>query len=172
MSFQQNPIDWQPPDGLGYSSLRPVRLTGSGIAFAAVGVMFLIGGPVLCLFMSTVSRKQEERQTLLREQGVDATAVITRVWRDGGKDDRHMVAYRFPVADGELESRASAPRRIWTGLHTGAPLAIRYLPGQPDVNHPAEWESSRMPGWLPWFIGPMLMWPGVLFWYLIRCESR
>src|SRR5437868_4613579 len=160
MSFQQNPIDWQPPAGLGYSSLRPVRLTGSGIAMAVLGVVFMIGAPVLGLFMANVSKGQAQRQILLREQGVNTTAIVTRVWREAGKDDRHMVGYRFTAGDSELESRASAPRRIWTGLHSGDPLAVRYMPGRPEINHPAEWEEQRMPGWLPWFIAPMLMWPG------------
>src|SRR5215831_7228802 len=115
MTPQSNATNWQPQDGLGYSSLRPVRLTTQGIAMAVAGVIFLLGGPVLSYVIANQVKRDQRRDDLLTRQGVETTAVITRVWRTGGKDDRHMVSYRFTAEDREWPGQVSAPRRIWTG---------------------------------------------------------
>src|SRR5258707_5033567 len=168
MSFQENAKSCEPPDGLGYSSLRPVRLTGQGIALTVLAIVFLIGAPVLSVVIATQSKKAEEQQRLLRDQGAAATAVITRVWRTDGKDSRHMVSYRFDRGDGKV----SAPKRIWEGLAAGAPLAIRYVPARPEINHPSEWEASRPPFLLAYvIIVPMLI-PPVLLTIVIRKQIR
>src|SRR5437763_15071702 len=39
MSFQESAKSWEPPEGLGYSSLRPVRLTGQGIALTVLAIV-------------------------------------------------------------------------------------------------------------------------------------
>src|SRR6266536_2441971 len=131
MTFHGNANNWEPPDGLGYSSLRPVRLTGQGIALAVIGVLFLIGAPVLAWLVGRQTNERAEVRRLLSEQGAQATAIITRVWRTGGKDSRHMVSYRFAggAAD-EIEGRSSTPAAIWKGLAPGGSLPVRYVPGR------------------------------------------
>jgi len=172
MTTQSNPTNWQPPDGLGYSSLRPVRLTTRGIAMAVAGMIFLIGGPVLSYVIANQIQRDQQREDLLTQQGVGTSAVITRVWRNGGKDERHMVSYSFTAGDREWTGQASVPRRIWTGLRNGAPLPIRYVPSRPGVNHPAEWPPSHAPNWLPWLLLGSFSWPSFLFWGLIRRQKR
>jgi hypothetical protein len=168
MSFQETAKNWEPPDGLGYSSLRPVRLRAAGIALAVLGVIFLIAAPVLAMVIANQSNRAAQRQRLLNERGVDATAVITRVWRDGGEDDRHMVSYRFDAGDGKAE----APARIWKSLKAGGPLAIRYVPGRPQINHPAAWAVSRAPMLLAYLVGAILWMPAMVFVILIRKQMR
>ena len=172
MNPLSNPTNWQPPDGLGYSSLRPVCLTGAGIAMAVAGAFFLLGGPVLSYVIARQSQRDQRRDDLLIRQGVETTAVIARVWRTGDKDERHMVSYRFTAGDREWTGEVSAPRLIWTGLRSGDPLSIRYVPGQPRVNHPTRWPSSHTPNWLPWLMLGVFSWPVLLFWALIRRQER
>ena len=172
MTPQSNPTKWQPPDGLGYSSLRPVRLTTQGIAVTVAGMMFLLGGPVLSYVVASQIQREQRREDLLTRQGVETTAVITRVWRTGGEDDRHMVSYRFTADQREWTGEVSAPRRIWTGLHGGASLPILYVPGQPRVNHPAQWPSSHAPNWLPWLLLGIFSGPAFLIWGFIRRQER
>jgi hypothetical protein len=110
---------------------------------------------------------------LLRDEGAQTTAIITRVWRAGGKDSRHMVSYRFAAgAADEIDGRSSAPAAIWKGLVPGGSLPVRYVPGRPEINHPAEWESSGAPVWLAWVLFPILAGPAVAFFILIRRQSR
>jgi Protein of unknown function (DUF3592) len=171
MTFQPNQSPWQPPDGLGRSSQRPVRLAAGGIALAVLGILFAIGGPVLGAFLATKSRNEAARNASLHEEGVETSAVVTRVWRDGGKENRRMVAYRFSAGDRELIGHSSPPRDIWDTLHEGDPLPIRYVPGKPEINHPTGWETPPMPTWLPWLMAGMFIWPGIMFWSMIRRQS-
>lgn len=168
MTSQKNPANWAPPEGLGYSSLRPVCLSAQGKALGAVGALFLVAGPVLAVVIASQSSKRAERDALLDQQGVVTTAVVTRIWRNGGKDERHMVSYRFAAASREIDAEVSAPRRVWTGLHGGDSLAVRYVPSRPEINHPVAWKSSRAPGWLGWVIAPIIILPSLLLWSLIR----
>src|SRR4051795_9863572 len=75
---------WKPPDGLGYSSLRPVRLTGAGRALLIAAAAMLLGGMVAGFLIDRSSRRQNTEAQLLADQGVRTMAQITRVWRTGG----------------------------------------------------------------------------------------
>src|SRR5450432_1250835 len=55
---------WTPPDSLGYSSLRPVRLTGQGKALIGITAALVIGAIVLGVFLGGVARRQAEEQRL------------------------------------------------------------------------------------------------------------
>jgi hypothetical protein len=172
MTTQSDPTNWRPPDGLGYSTLRPVRLSTQGIAMAVIGAVFLIGGPLLSYVIANQIKRDERNGELLARQGIETTAAITRLWRTGGKDDRHMVAYLFTAEDREWTGQVSAPRHIWVGLRTGTDLPIRFVPGQPSVNHPTGWPLSHSPSWLPWILLVAISWPALLFWFLIRRQER
>jgi len=150
MTTQSNPTPWRPPAGPGRSGLHPVGFPNGDVAIAIVGVILLLGGPAGRLFATRNTDPQ--REALLRQRGVDAAAVITRVWQSSG-NDRHMVAYRFTAEHGEWSGEASVPLRIWTSLHRGAPLAIRYVRGWPDLNHPVEWAPPYSFGWMAWLKG-------------------
>jgi hypothetical protein len=168
MSFPLSTENWEPPDGLGYSSLRPVQLSAQGTAIAVLAALLVIAGPVMGVFIAKQSRSQLEKQRLLREQGVDATAVITRLWQTGGKDSKHMVSYRFDAGTG----KASAPSKIWRSFTVDAALPIRYVPSRPDVNHPAAWNASIPPAVLPYAIAAMMLLPGALLGVVMRKQMR
>jgi hypothetical protein len=172
MTFQSNTSSWQPPDGLGYSSARPVQLAAGGIVMAVVSVVFLIAGPTLAVVINRDIQRQNQRDRVLAEQGVETSATITRVWRESDKEGTHMVAYRF-VSDGREVTGSSKLYRIaWSGLHSGDPLPIRYLPSDPSVNHPAQRTPGPAPDWIPWMFAGIFIWPPFLFWAMIRRQAR
>src|SRR5438067_2494818 len=150
MSFQSDPVNWTPPDGLGYSSLRPVKLSGTGIGMIAMAVAIT----AICIGLNITivrgSRKKAETAALLGNQGVETTAMVTRKWRTGGKSDRRMIAYRFTAGGEEIRGSASAARNVWDGLEEGASLPVRYVPDRPEINHPAGWPSPLTPAFVPW----------------------
>ena len=61
---------WQAPDGLGYSSLRPVRLTGAGRALQVCALAMLLGGMAAGFFLNRESLRQNTEARLLADQGV------------------------------------------------------------------------------------------------------
>jgi hypothetical protein len=149
---------WTPPDGLGYSSLRPVRLTGGGIALVVVAVAMLLGAVAAGIGLGITVRRQAKEQLLLREQGVDTDAQVTRLWRSTSKEDRrYWVAYRFTVQERAYEARKKVSTRIWQTLTVGSSLPVRYLPSDPKVNHPTEWDDTPMPNWLPYLLSGALV---------------
>jgi hypothetical protein len=172
MAFHESPDNWQPPDGLGYSSLRPVCLTRQGYALAAVGVILGVGALTLSVFLINKSKAQAAARDQLRSQGTETVATVTRLWRTGDKEETRMVAYRFTAGGREIDGKSSAPSAIWRGLTTDAPLAVRFVPGRPEINHPAGWESSVLPIWLPFFAGGCLLFAPVTFAVMIRKQTR
>jgi len=51
---------WMPPDGLGYSSLRPVSLTSGGIALLVVAAMMLLGAVAAAIGLGTTGQTAGE----------------------------------------------------------------------------------------------------------------
>jgi hypothetical protein len=164
--------NWTPPDGLGYSSLRPVRLTGAGIALLVVAGAMLLGAVAAGIGLGTVFRRQVKDLRLLSEQGVNTDAQITRLWRSSGKDQQHLLSYRFTVEEREYVARKGVPPRIWQTLRAGSSLPVRYLPSNPKVNHPTGWDDTPMPNWVPYLVFGELAVIAVVLAMLLRRQMQ
>jgi hypothetical protein len=127
-------------------------LTGSGIAMAVLAGAMLLGAVVAGIGLNTTARRQAHDQRLLQEQGVIVDAQITRVWRSTGKDQQHLLSYRFTVQEREYVARKVVPPRIWQTLRAGSSLPVRFLPANPKVNHPIGWDDHPMPNWVPYLV--------------------
>jgi hypothetical protein len=172
MSFESDPANWTPPEGLGYSSARPVELATGGKVLVGLGILFLILGPTIALVVENKIRSERQRDRRLADQGADATATLIRVWRESDKERTHMVSYSFTADGREFTGQSKLYREAWSNLHPGDPLPIRYLPLHPDVNHPAQRTPGPPPDWFPWFMGGIFIWPPFLFWAMISRQSR
>ena len=148
MQLEEFDRHWTPPDSLGYSSLRPVRLTGQGKALIVISVTLVIGAVVLGVFLGGLSRRRTAEQRLLRTEGILADATVTRAWIDGGKDRQHFISYRFEYAGRAYTHRVETPRKIWPGLSKGSTIQVRIVPTQPSINHPIAWDAPAFPLWL------------------------
>lgn len=163
---------WTPPDSLGYSSLRPIRLTAKGKALIVLTVAILIGAMVLGIFLGRKVKLEAEERTLLRDQGIAADAVVTRVWRGGGKEDEHLVTYRFAY-EGKIYTRTvRTPVNIWRTLAPGADLPVRFVPSRPTISHPVAWPSTGLPSWFPYLLAAMCTVPAFLLPIPVRREAR
>ena len=164
--------NWTPPDGLGYSSLRPVSLTGGGIALLVVAAMMLLGAVAAAIGLGTTARRQAKDHRLLQEQGVNTDAQITRVWRGGDKNQQHLVSYRFTVQEREYVARKGVPPRIWQDLRAGSSLPVRFLPSNPKVNHPTGWDDTPMRPWVAYLVSGELVAIALVLTILLRKQMR
>ena len=150
MSPEPFPENWTPPAALGYGSLRPVRLTGQGKVLIAVCILLLAGSAVLGVFLFRTARRQNAERALLLDQGTTTTATVTRLWRTGEKSSRYMLSYRFLYAGAVYKHSVSTSFNRWRRLHVGDPIPVSYVPAQPSLNHPAEWQPDALPLWFPY----------------------
>jgi hypothetical protein len=163
---------WTPPDSLGYSSLRAIRLTRKGKAVIVIAVAILIGATVLGIFLARKVQREAAERTLLRDQGIAADAVVTRVWRGGGKEDEHRVTYRFAY-DGKVYTRTvRTPVSIWRTLAPGADLPVRFVASRPTISHPVAWPFTGLPPWFPYLLAAMCTVPAFLLPIPVRREAR
>ena len=145
--------NWNPPDGLGYSSLRPVRLTGAGRALQLGAVVMLLGGMVAGFFMDRASRRQNTEARLLADRACATTAQITRVWRTGGNgknrnaEARNRLTYTFEHAGQRYSHSTQAPYKIWRNLQAGQNLEVRYVAERPEISHPVDWGGRPLAPW-------------------------
>ena len=142
---------WTPPDSLGYSSLRPVRLTGLGLTLAIFAAATLIGGVVLGVMLDRTARRQNVEQSLLRAQGLPTDATVTRAWpsmpaKGAAETLESPIISSMPAA--AMPAARKSPRIIWRDLAEGALLPVRFVPSQPSISHPIAWASKHLPIWV------------------------
>ena len=172
MQLEESARHWTPPDSLGYSSLRPVRLTGQGKILVAVTGALVIGAMVLGVFLGGVARRKTEEQRLLRTEGIAADATVTRAWTDSGEDRQHWIAYRFDYAGRVYTHRAETPRKIWPGLSKGSTIQVRFVPSRPSISHPIAWNAAAFPLWLAYLVAGAMAALSLLPAIVIRRQSR
>jgi hypothetical protein len=163
---------WTPPDSLGYSSLRPVRLTMQGKALIVLAVAFVFGAVLLGVFLGRKVQREAAERTLLSGQGIAADAVVTRVWRGGENNSEHRVTYRFEYGGRTYSRSVGTPASIWRMLAPGATLPVRFVPSRPAINHPVAWPQNGLPFWFPYFLAAMVTVPAFLLPILVRRETR
>jgi len=140
---------WTTPAELGGSPPRPVRLTVSGVVLMVVAMGMLLGGAILGTKLSRDAASQSATATVLKEQGAEIDGIILRLWRTGNKDRSYRVAYQFELQGQIFHGEADAPRSEWERLRQDASVRVRYLPSDPSISRPVDWEPPRSPAWLP-----------------------
>ena len=163
---------WIPPDSLGYSSLRPVRLTTTGKALIVAAVTLAIGAMALGVFLGRKVRREAAERALLRDQGIAAEAVVTRVWRGGENNSEHRLTYRFEYGGRTYSRSVGTPVGIWRALAPGADLPVRFVPSRPSMSHPVAWSSKELPLWFPYLLAAMVTVPAFLLPIPVRREAR
>jgi hypothetical protein len=122
---------------------RRVELTAKGWGWAIATTIIVTIALIYAGFVGTEAARQIHVRNALRNAGNQATAQITAV-----PNPLHMlkfyVDYTF-IEDGQTYTgEAIAPLLDVHGVLPGNSLAIRYLPQNPTVNHPADWEWSAI----------------------------
>ena len=153
---------WKAPAGLDRSRPRRIRLTSGGIALIVASVALFIGSGAATIGLTRVADEQREARRLMREEGANAEAVVSRLWRESGESRPRWAAYTFSVQGRKYAGEAKAQRRAWEQLKVGSTLPVRFLTTNPAINVPVGWERSGMPRWVPIVVGLAIFGGGIL----------
>ncbi len=164
--------DWKPPRELSRALPRDVDLAAGGI-FLMLLAFLLFGGAVAAyLAIHNNAVKQAQRLAQLDQQGVNTEATITRLWRRNDKEQSPMVTYEFQLDGRFYEASVPAPQRVWRELRERTPLAVRYVPSDPALSHPRDWNMETTPAWFPPAMAAFLAAAGVLLIVMVGRQKR
>jgi hypothetical protein len=164
--------DWKQPPELRTALPREIRLAGHGIALTVIALLFFAGALAAYIGLSTASARGARESALLQQQGTDADAVITRLWRRSDKERQPMVDYQFEYGGKVYGASVRAPVRIWRTLETGGRLPIRFVPSRPGLSHPREWPRSIVPAFLAPALGISFAAAGGFMLLFLQREKR
>jgi hypothetical protein len=118
---------------------RRFEATGAGIHLARVAPALLALAIVPALWGGINAAQQMQHESALRSDSGETVGEVTRTLKGKTSD---FVYYTFSVNGKILTGNAEVPMDLRYDLRISRSLPIRYLPTNPDVNHPAAWEWS------------------------------
>jgi hypothetical protein len=143
-----------PPPELDGPTPRTARMTRTGVN-TLVFVAFLFALALAGFIWFGLQAMHElAHRAALRQSSVETSGEITRLYHAGKSYDL-WVQYTFPVDGTFYTGKDMVPDRLSSAFHEHHFLEIRYLPNNPAVNHPAEWEETTSSSFTP-FILPAL----------------
>jgi hypothetical protein len=139
---------------------RRTRPEGTGIAMSIAALFILVWASSWAVSTVVDVRQQVRRRSALRGNGSVVTGWKEHLLPRRGRDEK--LRYSFTVSGERYTGEAGVPRdNLIAVIHSPA-LGIRYLPANPSVNHPADWEWS--PEWGQMFpLSLTFLMGGVLF---------
>lgn len=147
------PAELTAPSELRGRSPRTIVLTGNGIQTAlAIALLLGLAAASAVWAGSTFSHRMQETAAL-NTQGQMTTGRVMHVWSSGSLEPR--VSYSFSVNGTAYTSETRVPEQWVQLLAKSGSLPIRYLPGNPAINHPSGWQRSPYSG-LALFVAPAI----------------
>ena len=164
--------DWKPPAELSGSSSREVELSGGGVAVACLAVGLILGAIASIVLLSREASRQAGDADRLFTKGRVAEGSVTRHWKSGGEGSNRRIAYEFQHDGRTYAGAAKTPKRIWATFAVGSPVDVRFLPENPERNHPAGWRPGRLPLWLPPGLAALLVAVAFLLVWMVRRQTQ
>ena len=115
-------------------------MSSSDATFLLIVIIFFLGSgsAVLALHCFDATKQVTER-TKLRRFGRDILGKVNTTQRARGVS---TVTYTFSVEGAIYLGEGQMPSYHNIVIHKSDPILIRYLPSDPNLNHPAAWEWS------------------------------
>ena len=158
------------PQKLQYPGPRPVRLTTAGRVLVTVSVLLFAGAAVAGIMLEREARRQAANREAIVARGMTVAGEVIRLWPRG--EHRRRVRYRFEAEGGVHEAQMNVSSETRRSLEVGSPIAVRYLPGNPDVNDLGGTPRVRLPEWLPPLIAMVLAAVGALCLVALNRQRR
>jgi hypothetical protein len=129
---------------------RRIRLS-TGTQFTLIVCVLVIGLTVVVggWFCKYVVHQMEQRSDL-RQNGAEVQGEITFLKRVGRGSD--VVRYTFNQNGETVSGNAQVPPELMQKLRESNFIAVKYLPSNPAINHPAAWEWSLLSNWPAIFV--------------------
>ena len=108
---------------------------------AFVARIFFVLALVTVLWASVTTFQQLREREALRRDGRETAGEIAKLWSPG-RGTHTKVRYSFTVNGILYTGEAQVPDRYIRSLRQSSVLSIRYLPANPAVNNPSDWEWS------------------------------
>ncbi len=125
------------PAELGGPTPRRVRLTSTGWLNLLAAALFLALGAAGALAIVEQVIHNAATQEALRDRSAESVGQVTDIWTA-----RRRVSYSFSVDGLTFTGKSEVPTDNLRKLQPGDSLPIRYIPANPNVNHPTAWEES------------------------------
>lgn len=134
------------PIELTGASPRRLRLSGNGILMAFASAIMLALTASFAIWDGRDRAQQLEHRAALRHGAREVVGEITRLWSPG-RSHKTRVGYTFVVNGISFAGEAQVPKQLAPTLRKSEAIAIRFLPADPAINHPAAWEWSALLDW-------------------------
>lgn len=129
------------PSDLTGKRPRKMRMTGNGMQMAAGTILFFAFAVVCAIYGWSGVLKQAKYRSELRNNYKETVGEIQ--WLGSvGRSPQNRLRYTFSVNGTTYKGEAAVPNTLLHDLAQSTSLSIRYVPFNPAVNHPAEWEWS------------------------------
>jgi hypothetical protein len=162
-------------------STNPSKLTGSlprrtlsitdRFNLVVMGPIFLVVAVAATLWGTINIVQQTHRRSDLRFGSIETVGKITRTQKQKTSD---IIYYNFTVNGTTFTGNAELPGCLSHSFRRSNVIPVRYLPANPNVNHPVAWEWSVL-YWPPensnlvvvpefsselqWFLAPLIFGP-------------
>jgi hypothetical protein len=128
---------------------RRIQLTGNGITLAVATAVIVAAAIIFTCFIAAEGARQAQIRTALRGVGNETIGKIEKLHKPYAL--KEYVDYTF-TADGKTYlGKAIVPLDAYHKIKSASSLSIRYLPENPALNHPVDWEWSVISEWDPIF---------------------
>lgn len=140
---------------------RAIRLSTRGWGLTKVALFFIVPSLLAALWLTIDIPRQLLRREALRRNGIEASARIEKFGKFG-RSSEWWVRYVFVAGGKSIRNEVTAPESFVTRLSRADTLRVRYVPSDPENNHPSEWEWAIFSE-LGWLVPLAWGFPGLLF---------
>jgi len=163
------PEGWTVPPELTGAAPRETERSEEG-AGSVLSVTLLVLAAIAMVVLSFIADARQKAKTeVLRREGRETMGRVTGLRHKPGA---YTVRYAFNANGVAITGESPAPEDTWNGLRDADPLAIRFLPSNPAINHPAAWEGSGKSYWVMFFIPAMPVAGAILILIQLRGQRR
>jgi hypothetical protein len=161
------------PPELERSAPRDVGLTTGGRALMAVAGLLAAAAVIAGIALYFEARRQSDAALDFERRGVAATAVVDRLWRETGEEDKPaFAAFHFDANGARIDGESRLRMSTWRQLRAGSTVPLRYLPENPRRFLIAGDRRSRMPFAIPYIVSSVLAALALLCLAAVRWQHR
>lgn len=134
------PAELTAPVELRGRTPRRVLFTASGVLVGIAAAILLALAAAAVVWAGGAAARQRQQNSALHKSGRETKGAITRLRVTSSLESQ--VSYTFTAGDATYTGEARVPAEVARSLAGFKSLAILYLPTNPAINQPADWESS------------------------------